>query len=86
MATVKTAISLDESLFERADSLAHHLKVSRSELYSKAMREFLERRENRALFDSINRAIEEDTAPDPEEQMLLRSMKRRHRRLVEGEW
>lgn len=86
MANVKTAISLDESLFERADAMARRLKVSRSELYSNAMREFLARRENRALFDSINRAVEEDTVTDPEEQLLLSSMRRRHRKLVDGEW
>lgn len=66
--------------------MASRLKISRSELYSKAMTEFLDRRESRILLESINRAVEEDVAPDPEAAMLRTSMRRRHRTLVDGEW
>jgi len=85
MATVKTAISLQESLFAKADAVAHQLKISRSELFSKAMSEFLERRETRMLIDAINRAV--DDAPlDEEQKLALRSMKRRQRAMLEGKW
>jgi metal-responsive CopG/Arc/MetJ family transcriptional regulator len=85
MANVKTAISMRESLFEKADALARHLHISRSELFSKAMSEFIERRENRLLLDAINRAVE--GAPlDEEEKLRMRSMRQRQRKLLEGKW
>jgi metal-responsive CopG/Arc/MetJ family transcriptional regulator len=85
MANVKTAISLGESLFARADTLARQLQVSRSELFSRAMSEFLERRESRILLDAINRAVE-DAPLDEEERRALRSMKHRQRELPGSEW
>jgi metal-responsive CopG/Arc/MetJ family transcriptional regulator len=85
MPNVKTAISLKESLFAKADAVAHQLKISRSELFSKAMSEFLERRENRILLDSINRAVE-DAPLDEQEKLVLSAMKRRQRSLLEGKW
>jgi len=85
MANVKTAISLGESLFERADTLARQLHVSRSELFARAMSEFLERRENQALLESINRALE-DAPLGEEEKLVLSGMKRRQRAMLEGKW
>ena len=49
------------------------------------MSEFLERRENRLLLESINRALE-DAPLDEEEKLALSSMKRRQRRMLEGKW
>lgn len=43
--TVKTAISVPDELFRQADKTAQRLKLSRSQLYSTALREFLEKRE-----------------------------------------
>jgi predicted transcriptional regulator len=42
---MKTAISVPDELFERADRIAERLSISRSELYSKALAEFLARRD-----------------------------------------
>jgi predicted transcriptional regulator len=42
---MKTAISIPDQLFRRADTLAGKLKTSRSELYCKALAEFLARHE-----------------------------------------
>lgn len=76
---------MGESLFEKADALARQLHISRSELFSKAMNEFIERRENRILLDSINRAV--DDAPlDEEEKLALDAMHRYQRRLPGSEW
>lgn len=85
MSNVKTAISLGESLFERADTLARQLHVSRSELFSRAMSEFLERRESRILLEAINRAVE-DAPLEDEERLVLRSMRRRQQALPGSEW
>jgi metal-responsive CopG/Arc/MetJ family transcriptional regulator len=42
---MKTAISISDSLFQRADEFAKRLGVSRSQLYATALTEYLERRE-----------------------------------------
>ena len=39
----KTAVSVPNEVFERAEKLARRLRVSRSELYSRALREYLAR-------------------------------------------
>jgi len=41
---MKTAISLPDDLFRLGESAARKLRMSRSELYATALREFLERR------------------------------------------
>ena len=81
---IKTAISLEESLFERVESLAEDLNISRSRLFALAAQEFIERHENQRLLEAINAAY--DDLPDPEEQALRDKMRIRHRRLVEGQW
>ena len=40
---MKTAVSVPNKVFERGERLAKRLKVSRSELYSRALREYLAR-------------------------------------------
>ena len=81
---VKTAISLDESLFKKVTGLARELKVSRSRLFAMALEEFLNDRENEALLASIDAAHGE--APSKEEQAYLDRMKKYHRKHLEGEW
>ncbi len=84
MAIVKTAISVQESLFERADALARQLHLSRSQLFSRALDEFLDRHESRLLLEAINRSLEGE--PGPDEAECLRSMRGIQRRRVEGQW
>jgi metal-responsive CopG/Arc/MetJ family transcriptional regulator len=84
MATIKTAISLQESLFEQVEALADELNVSRSRLLALALEDFIRRYQNQKLLDQINQAY--DDAPDSTEQARLRQMRRQHRRVVEGEW
>jgi predicted transcriptional regulator len=40
---MKTAISLPDAVFEQAEKLARHLKTSRSDLYARALTEYLAR-------------------------------------------
>jgi len=49
MATIKTAISLEDALFRQAEGLARRMKVSRSRLFATALEEFIERRRNQEL-------------------------------------
>ena len=54
MNTVKTAISLDQELLTRAEELAQVLHLSRSELYSRALRTYLQHQENQVLLHRLN--------------------------------
>jgi metal-responsive CopG/Arc/MetJ family transcriptional regulator len=84
MVNVKTAISLQKSLFEQAEALADELKISRSRLFSLALEDFLRRSPNQQLLEKLNAAYEDTT--DTKEETLRRRMRRQHRRIVEGEW
>jgi predicted transcriptional regulator len=84
METIKTAISVNKSLFERAEELARTLSVSRSRLYSLALEEYIRRRENQVLLEQINAAYADEL--DAEEQATLAQMRELHRRAVDGGW
>jgi hypothetical protein len=46
MANIKTAISIEDSLFEKIERLARDLKVPRSHIFVLAVEEYLRRQEN----------------------------------------
>ena len=52
---VKTAVSLSDELFERAESTARKLGVSRSKLYATAIADFLERSQSSDVTAQLNR-------------------------------
>lgn len=83
MTAIKTAISIDRSLYDELETLAGEMGVSRSQLFSLAAREFVERRRNRRLREAINEAHED---VGPEGDYLMAKMKPKHRRLVQGKW
>ena len=80
---VKTAISLDQSLFDELVRLARSMQVSRSELLAKALAEYLERRHNRELLAELNEVYAEE--PDEEERAVLGYARRQHRRIAGAE-
>lgn len=84
MATVKTAISLEGSLFERAEALARKMKISRSRLFALALEEFLRQHQNQQLLEQLNAAYND--APDPEEEALLHAARQSYRRLADNKW
>jgi metal-responsive CopG/Arc/MetJ family transcriptional regulator len=84
MSSVKTAISLEQALFEEADALAQELHVTRSRLFALALEDFIRRQENRQLEARLNEAYQGE--PDPADSVRLRGMRRHHREIVEGEW
>ncbi len=81
--TVKTAVSLSESLFNAGETLARELKVSRSRLFAMALEDFLRRRENQRLLAEINAAYESEL--DEEETAHLEQMRKQQARLVKRE-
>ncbi len=84
MTQVKTAVSLDKSLYEQIDTLAHKMNVSRSRLFAIALEDFLRRHENEQLLQEINRAYQDE--PDQDQLTRRQGMRRLQRKVLEGEW
>ena len=84
MENVKTAISIPQPLFEQVEALTREMHISRSRLFALAVEDFMHRYENQRLLERLNAAYTD--APTPDEQALLRRMRRQHRQMVEGEW
>jgi len=63
---MKTAISLPDELFSAADALAGRLGVSRSELYARAMEEYLAKHAPSDITARLNEIYAtEDSSLDP---------------------
>lgn len=84
MQNVKTAISIQKSLFEQAEQIARKMKVSRSHLFALALEDYIHREQNRELLAKINAAYAEES--DTAEKTLRRKARSAHRRMVRGEW
>jgi metal-responsive CopG/Arc/MetJ family transcriptional regulator len=56
---MKAAVSIPDDIFEEADRLARQLKTSRSQLYSRALKEFLSRHAPDQITDAMNRVVDE---------------------------
>lgn len=84
MTVVKTAISLDASLFDRINELAQELRVSRSGFFALAAQEYISRYENRKLLDALNAAY--DDLPTSAGKTLSGRMRDRHIALAEWQW
>ncbi len=84
MQNVKTAISIQKSLFEQAEQIARKMKVSRSHLFALALEDYIHREQNREFLAKINAAYAEE--PDAAEKTLRRKARGAHRRMVRGEW
>jgi metal-responsive CopG/Arc/MetJ family transcriptional regulator len=74
---MKTAISVPDELFEKAELEARRLKMSRSELYSTALAKFLTRMSDDEITRKLNEVYgEEPSTMDPVIQdMAMRSLR-----------
>lgn len=64
---MKTAISLPDDLFASADAYAERAALSRSELYARALREYLERHDEdrvTAQLDAVCAEVDSALAPE----------------------
>jgi hypothetical protein len=66
-AAVKTAISVDPTLFGRGEELAKKLKISRSRLYSVALESLLQKHRSQDLTAAINAAYADEGEEDDSE-------------------
>ena len=63
---MKTAISVRDNLFERIEYYAKKHKLSRSQVFTEAVEEYLSKRDEQILIDQINAVCAEvDTSLDP---------------------
>ena len=81
MGGVKTAISLDEELFNKVNKLANDLHVSRSRLFTIAVKDYLKKQENQSLLAQLNEAYSD--YPDDEEKKVSKAMRAKHRKILE---
>jgi predicted transcriptional regulator len=78
---MKTAVSVPDDVFEQAERLAKHLKISRSTLYQRALDEFVARHSPDEVTEALDRVSEAiDTRPEP----FMRAAARRT--LARVEW
>lgn len=56
---MKAAVSIPDDVFEEADRLAQQLNTSRSQLYSRALKEFLARHAPDQVTEAMNRVCDE---------------------------
>jgi metal-responsive CopG/Arc/MetJ family transcriptional regulator len=63
---MKTAISVRDNLFEKVENYAKKHKLSRSQVFTEAVEEYLLKRDEQILIDQINAVCAEvDTSLDP---------------------
>jgi metal-responsive CopG/Arc/MetJ family transcriptional regulator len=61
---MKTAISIPDDVFRDADALARKLKKSRSEIYSRAVREYVARYSTDGVTEALDRLCAEDVVAE----------------------
>jgi metal-responsive CopG/Arc/MetJ family transcriptional regulator len=63
---MKTAVSVPDPVFNAGERLAHRLGISRSRLYSEALKEFVERHDDDQITKRLNEVYDqESSAVDP---------------------
>ena len=56
---MKTAVSIPDPVFEEAERLVSELHTSRSQLYSRALQEFVARHAPDRITEAMNRVLDE---------------------------
>ena len=59
---MKTAISLPDPIFEEAEALAQQLGMSRSELYTKALKAYLRRHNREQILSKLNEVYSKESS------------------------
>ncbi len=68
---MKTAISIPDSIFNAAEKLANRLGFSRSELYAKAVAEYLQKHRNEGITKELDKIYSTESSQlDPGIQAL----------------
>jgi metal-responsive CopG/Arc/MetJ family transcriptional regulator len=59
---MKTAISIPDAVYESAEKLARRLGESRSELYTKAVKSYIERQQDNKVTEKLNEVYRTETS------------------------
>ena len=78
---MKTAVSIPDEIFKRAETLAHRAKRSRSEVYARALSEYLARHAPDSVTEAMDRVLEE--VKEPADKFASRAARRT---LARSEW
>ena len=81
MPNVKTAISIEKPIFEKINILAKRLNVSRSYIFSQAVKEYIQRHQNIELLQQLN-----DIYDDQQTDSLVQKMRPKHKKMVNDQW
>ena len=84
MPAIKTAISIDKVLFEKINKLSDEIKLSRSQIFSQAVRYFIDKKDNLELIRKINQAYSD--VLDENEIELLEKSKGKYKEIVKEAW
>ena len=84
MEYIKTAISIQKSLFDQAEQLARQMNVPRSRVFVLALEEYLQRQQNHELLARFNAAFADE--PTPTERTVREKSMKTYRESIEDEW
>lgn len=80
MPGVKTAISLEENLFNQVNQLANDLQVSRSKIFTLAVKDYLKKQESKKILAQLNAAYGD--SPGKEEDVISKAMQKKQHKIV----
>ena len=79
MTHIQTVISIDESLYQEVNRLAATLNIPSSELFTLAMKEYLQHHSHKIIFHNIDEAYADGL--DESEKIMLEKMRYHQRKL-----
>ncbi|MCF7971389.1 MAG: hypothetical protein K9L22_09540 [Methylococcaceae bacterium] len=68
---MKTAISIPDPIFHSAEMMAQHLSISRSELFTKAISEYLNNHKYENVTDLLNQVYAKNTSSIDQELVAM---------------
>ena len=71
---MKTAVSIPDEVFEQAEALARRDKRSRSEVYARALSEYVARHAPDQITETMNRVLLE--IDEPRDKLVFRAARR----------
>lgn len=80
MSFMKTAISIDEDLFRKAEKLSTKLRVSRSQLFAQALEYLIDRSETLEVIQRLNEVYGQK---QPDDDVVTAASKRKMRKVVD---
>jgi len=85
MTTIKTAVSIEENLFNQADELAGELNVSRSRLVSMALERLIRDHQTKMIVEKLSE-VYADGLTEEERQTMAGMRRLQANLLVDDEW